>query len=144
MERINQQFLSGKVGDGPFAMRNGGLFRAGRRSDPPAFDETKDWSAFYEFVTNADVNDSHVYRQIKTLIDVDQFIDYMILVIFSGDIDRPHRNMDLFREDKPNSKWRFLVWDLDGNFNYRGVGTEHDTLAWHLRQELSAFLFKGH
>ena len=59
----------------------------------------------------------------------------MILAIFSADPDRPQWNMDFYRDDKSDSKWGFLVWDLDGGFNYRGEDTEHDTLAWHLRQE---------
>lgn len=135
MERINQQFLSGKVGSGPFAMRNKGLFNPDRRSDPPDFDESRDWNRFYEFVADADVKDSGFFSQIEGFIDVDQFIDYMILAIFSGDLDRPRWNMDLFRENRPDSKWEFLVWDLDGGFGYLGSTAEHDTLAWHLRQE---------
>lgn len=134
-EPVNQQFLSERVGGGPFVVQNGGIFRPTRKFVYPDFTKSDDWNSIYSFIEKSRVQDSAIYEKVTEYVDISQFVDYMILAIFSGDPDRPWNNMDFFRDNTPQSKWGFVVWDLDGGFNNRGEGIEHDSLAWHLREQ---------
>ncbi len=70
------------------------------------------------------------YDYIKSIIDIDEYIDYQIAEIYSANGDWPGSNMKLWRERVDGSKWRWMIFDLDFTFggNAQGVATTN-TLA---------------
>jgi len=50
---------------------------------------------------------------IMNQIDIDQFINYMILQMYVSNTDWPHNNMVMWRPRTTNAKWRFILKDLD-------------------------------
>jgi len=50
------------------------------------------------------------------MIDVDAFIDYLILQLFTNNADWPDVNWISARERTPDAKWRFYVWDSEFAF----------------------------
>ena len=54
-------------------------------------------------------NDEWIMNQ----VDIDEFINYMILQIFAANTDFPHNNIIMWRPRKDGAKWRFILKDLD-------------------------------
>ncbi len=52
------------------------------------------------------------YEEIASMVDIDEYINYMILEIFVANTDFPHNNVILWRA-KDEGKWRFIAKDLD-------------------------------
>ncbi|MBK7632006.1 MAG: CotH kinase family protein [Ignavibacteriales bacterium] len=70
------------------------------------------------------------YDYIKSIVDIDEYIDYQIAQIYSANGDWPGSNMKLWRERTEGSKWRWMIYDLDFTFggNSQGLATTN-TLA---------------
>ena len=54
-------------------------------------------------------NDQWVMNQ----VDIDEFINYMILQIYVSNTDFPQNNMSMWRPRTTNGKWRFILKDTD-------------------------------
>ena len=57
------------------------------------------------------------HEKLCSLVDVNEFINYMSLQAFVGNYDWPNNNY-VFWRDRNSGKWRWLVKDLDGGFQY--------------------------
>lgn len=59
-----------------------------------------------------------VYAQIRDIVDIDEYINYMAIRLYLGGTDWPHNNVKAFRDVK-SGKFRFVIFDLDyiGNSN---------------------------
>ncbi len=70
------------------------------------------------------------YDYIKSIVDIDEYIDYQVAQIYSANGDWPGSNMKLWRERTAGSKWRWMIYDLDFTFggNAQGLATTN-TLA---------------
>ena len=76
------------------------------------------------------------YEWIMNQVDIDEFINYMILQIYVANTDFPGNNMVMWRPRKAGSKWRFILKDLDFGlgiwdmnpvtFDAMGYNTEND------------------
>ena len=75
-----------------------------------------------------DIRDSTHYAHIKTLLDVDNFIDYNIVNIYIANRDWPGNNREFFRyqtEFNPDAgsgrdgRWRYMLIDTDYGFGHR-------------------------
>ena len=92
-----------------------------------------DITAYNEMITFLSSNnmaDPPNYDYIKSIIDIDEYIDYQVAQIYSANGDWPGSNMKLWREKIPGSKWRWMIYDLDFTFggNAEGLATTN-TLA---------------
>ena len=67
-----------------------------------------------ELSENAD--DEKTYEEIKKMLDIDEFINYMAVELHIGNWDWPQNNAKGFR-DKNDGKFHFVLFDLDGSFN---------------------------
>jgi len=56
------------------------------------------------------------YQHILTRIDEANFIDYMIIMTYSGNSDWGENNFRVWRERKTDEKWRWMLDDLDYGF----------------------------
>lgn len=62
------------------------------------------------------VNDAGVYDEIRTLLDVDEFINYMAVELYIGNDDWPNNNVKAYRSQL-DGRYRFVCFDLDYCFN---------------------------
>ena len=62
------------------------------------------------------VNDPGVYDEIRTLLDVDEFINYMAVEFYIGNDDWPENNVKAYRS-RLDGRYRFISFDLDYAFN---------------------------
>ena len=72
---------------------------------------TKDsFDRWYELSKTATKEES--YEEIKTLVDIDEYINYMACEFYAGGTDWPQNNVKGFR-DRNNGKFHFVIFDLD-------------------------------
>jgi len=53
------------------------------------------------------------YEWLMNQVDIDEFINYMILQIYVSNTDFPGNNMVMWRPRQANGKWRFILKDTD-------------------------------
>ena len=65
---------------------------------------------------NSDLADDGNYRHACNLIDIENFIDYLVFETFIGNWDWPGNNMRCWQEG--NGKWRWIFFDGDASIIY--------------------------
>ena len=63
-----------------------------------------------------DINKNGVYEEIQTLLDIDEFTNYMAVELYLGNSDWPNNNVKGYRNQK-DGRFRFILFDLDQIFN---------------------------
>ncbi len=61
---------------------------------------------------SANASNASVYQEIEQLMDIDEFIAYLIVEMYSGNNDWPQNNTKVFRH-QDNGKFRWVLYDLD-------------------------------
>jgi CotH kinase protein/Lamin Tail Domain/Fn3 associated/CHU_C Type IX secretion signal domain len=105
--------------------------------DGPEELEYGDMVAFNDlktFFKGNSFTDATNFEKAKSLIDIDNFIDYQIAHIFVGNIDWPQNNVRLWRvktnnaNNAPNDgKWRWVFFDADRSLG-ETVNVSHNNL----------------
>ena len=62
------------------------------------------------------INDNGVYDEVKKLLDIDEFTNYMATEMFLGNSDWPNNNVKGYRS-RNDGRFRFILFDLDQIFN---------------------------
>lgn len=75
------------------------------------------------FIKEHDMSLASNYEVVKSWMDVDNFIDYQIAVIYCANVD--NGNIKFWRERTEGSKWRWILFDFDMAMRY----PEHDTVS---------------
>ena len=70
-----------------------------------------EWYALSEYAANEDI-----YEEIRNLVDIDEYINYMAVELYLGGTDWPQNNIKGFRPRVENGRFRFVLFDLDGTF----------------------------
>lgn len=76
-----------------------------------------------DFVRNNSMAKESNYRYVQTLMETDNYIDYMITQIWAANTDWPYNNIRFWRVEAPedqlidmpghDGRWRWLLYDLD-------------------------------
>ena len=69
------------------------------------------------YLENNDLYADDKYQVTESMIDVDEFINYMITEIYSCNIDWPANNYRLWRSQSENGRWRWMLFDTEFGFN---------------------------
>ena len=76
-----------------------------------------DREAFLEwYALSANASDKDAYEQIRNLVDIDEYINYMAVEFYLGGTDWPQNNIKGFRSRTEGGRFRFVMFDLDGTF----------------------------
>lgn len=89
-------------------------------------EESGDGSQFMqllEWLEDADLSDSLNYAYVRSLVDIDNFIDYQILETFITNADWPANNLRCWQTG--DNKWRFIFFDGDDTL----LKTDFDVFA---------------
>jgi hypothetical protein len=65
------------------------------------------------------INAEGVYEEVKQLLDIDEFTNYMAAELFLGNDDWPNNNVKAYRSQQ-DGRFRFIIFDLDQPFNAWG------------------------
>ena len=79
-----------------------------------------EWNRFKNLTINRDLTIPKNYKKVVELIDLDNFIDYIILCIYVDMDDWPYNNWRAGRERRAGAKWRFYLWDAERSFGTDG------------------------
>lgn len=60
--------------------------------------------------------DPDAYEQIRQMVDIDEFCNYMAVEFYLGGTDWPQNNVKGFKPIMEGGKFRFVLFDLDGAF----------------------------
>jgi hypothetical protein len=61
------------------------------------------------------------YQAVAAILDIDDFINYMLVNFYAGNSDWAHQNWYAsFNRVDPNGKWRFHSWDAEHTFKVAG------------------------
>jgi len=89
----------------------------------------------YDFVTQNDMSDPAQYEKAQSYFDIENFIDYLCLEMYSGSTDWPHNNCEAWRytgepseEYGLDGKIRWLLFDVDFAFGLYGHSVEELTI----------------
>ena len=80
------------------------------------------YRALIEYIRANDMSLSNSYDYVKTQMEVDQFINYQIFMIWMANLDWPWNNCKYWRPQTPDGRWRWMVYDTDISF-WGGVST---------------------
>ena len=76
------------------------------------------------------------HQWIMNQVDIDEFINYMILQIYVANTDFPQNNMVMWRPRKADSKWRFILKDLDFGLGIWDMNQiTHNSLAFNTEND---------
>jgi hypothetical protein len=108
-----------------------------KRGDGNAFNSLK------EYINDHDLSDNSNYQKLLTKIDIDNYIDYMSLMIYSGAYDWLNNNVRFWKEKKEGAKWRWILDDVDSGFASWVVDRNNfDFLEEHSDRFTSQLFFK--
>ena len=62
------------------------------------------------------INQAGVYEEVKQLLDIDEFCNYMATELYIGNDDWPENNVKAYRS-RNDGRFRFICFDLDYAFN---------------------------
>lgn len=91
------------------------------------------WTEVKSLVQEKDITSNEVYEKFCSMVDVDNYIDYVITYIYCANDDWPGNNFKFWRVTQENidpsnpyadGKWRFMIHDFDIAFE----SVDHDTL----------------
>ncbi len=85
----------------------------------------------YEYVTGENVE----FGKIDEYIDVNEFVNYIVLETFISNRDWIYNNVVMWRK-RDGGKWRWLIKDTD----YSQIGYNNRTIEWLLEYEGSAYM----
>ena len=94
------------------------------------------YNQFYEFVKTNDLKDPDNYAKVCEMMDIDNYIDYVAIEVFSGNGDWPGNNCKAWRYNGTpedgyglDGKLRFLLYDTDFGMGLYGHSPGNDYLG---------------
>jgi hypothetical protein len=88
------------------------------------------YNRMYSFLNRNDMSKPENYTYVKTLMDMDEFINYQIAQIYFSNTDWPGNNIKFWRPKTENGRWRWIVFDTDFGFNLKEGGLSHNTIEF--------------
>jgi hypothetical protein len=95
--------------------------------------DNADYSALLAFLNSNSLAGSVNYNYVKSLMDIESYLDYQIAEIYFANLDWPGNNIKYWKSKKPGSVWRWLMYDTDFGFGLAST-PDHNTLAFAVDQ----------
>ena len=77
------------------------------------------------FELGQQATDDAAYEELKTMLDIDEFTNYMAVTMFLDNDDWPNNNIKAYRSQK-DGRYRFVSFDLDYAFALRNFNKDND------------------
>lgn len=124
-EKINGHFLQAHRGvdkDSIDMLEHQYTYKSGRRSH---------YIRMLKYLIDNDLSDPKRYAYIQTQMEVENFMDYQIAQIYFDNHDAGG-NIRYWRPQKPNGRWRWILFDTDYGFGlYERDAYKKNSLAFH-------------
>lgn len=90
---------------------------------------TDAWNQLIAYLNQNNIADDEVFEEVSRRVDIDNFIDYQITQIYLGNTDWPGNNHKFWRPQRPDGKFRWILYDTDFGFG-SNTSYNHNTLAF--------------
>lgn len=84
------------------------------------------WNAFKAYYNEH----GHTYEDYDKLLDVQEFMNVMIMNLFFCNLDFPGNNIVFWRPQAEGGRWRVIVKDTDFGLGLYGRSSNYNTLEW--------------
>ncbi len=75
-----------------------------------------EYLALLSYIQNNPLSDTVNYNYVASKINIDEYINYMIIEIYGGNMDWPYTNIKYWRKQSATGKWRWMLYDTDRTF----------------------------
>lgn len=89
--------------------------------------DAEHWKKMIQWINRKDPSEAYFLEHVSSLMDVDNFIKYIIHCTYLGKRDWPGQNEAKFRPRSPDGKWRWIQFDMDQGF-IQWSGPEFDMI----------------
>ena len=104
VERMDEEFFISHLGPGQYeVIKTGNTVLSGTR---------KGWDELRDFISSTDFSNQDNYDELAKRVDIENFTSYVILNLWTLNLDWPHNNWYAARRI-PDGKWIFLCWDAE-------------------------------
>ncbi len=95
------------------------------------------YQAMMSYIASNDMTQSAVYEEVKTRMEVINYMDYQIAQIYVDNEDWPGNNIKFWRPQTDSGRWRWILFDTDFGFGIGyctlgSAGYNNNTLAFAL------------
>lgn len=85
-----------------------------------------------DFFNTANLNLNTNFEQAEKLIDIDNFIDYVIIETFINNSDWPANNVKAWKSWREGAKWRWILYDTDASYDTEEFWTKENIYENHV------------
>lgn len=109
------------------------------------------YNSMTAFIKSSDMKDTQNYEKANTVIDIDNYISYIVAEVYCENSDWPENNVEFWRSkndynpsasDGLDGRWRWMLHDTDNGFGYTGV-YDHDSMKEAKKDEIFAKLIEN-
>lgn len=94
-----------------------------------------DWNAYNELMAKLSKSNNQInFEEIIDRVDINAFLNYMILQIYIANTDFPHNNSVLWRPRTSDGKWRYILKDTD--FGLDDSRISHNSISYNVSSSL--------
>jgi len=116
-EKTNAQFIARHTGADPDNVNL--LVGNGNKSSYVQQGTNEDYMELLEYVRSNDMSVTSNYEYVKTKVDVQNFIDYMLIEMYCGNTDTG--NIKFYMSEDTDGRWRWILYDTDWSFMTRYI-----------------------
>jgi hypothetical protein len=84
--------------------------------------DTADWDSLITYLQTHTLSDDIFYDAVAARVDIDNFIDYVLLNVWAVNRDWPGNNVRAYRTRVPAGKWRWISFGSEAGFGLPGWG----------------------
>jgi len=85
-----------------------------------------EYNKMLEFINRSNQNLNRNYTQVKNYIDIDSFIDYIIVETFINNSDWPANNVKVWKSWESGSVWKWILYDTDASYDTEEFWTRNN------------------
>jgi hypothetical protein len=90
------------------------------------------WNDLMAHIEAHDLSSDEAYAVVAAQVNIENFINYHCLEIYSANTDWPAHNALSFRPRTPDGRWRWIIWDSDNSFAAEGFSQIETDMLSHL------------
>ncbi|MDO9578112.1 MAG: CotH kinase family protein [Candidatus Cloacimonadales bacterium] len=79
----------------------------------PLLGDATYYNQIMDYIDTHDLSVQEYYDHVCTLLDIDNYLSYVVAETWYNNTDWPGANYKYWRERTPNGKWRWQIYDLD-------------------------------
>lgn len=107
------------------------------------YGDNRQYQDMVNFIDSKDLSAEASMDSVRTLMDIDNYLDYYTAQIYFINTDWPHGNIDFWRLDVPynehappghDGRWRWMFYDLDASFGFTRE-PDNNMLSWVTRPD---------